>query len=349
MERHNTQRDPLLSLRNGLVFCGVAWFMWGMISLAEAGATKEGVRASFPMWTRANGHYTKKPPTKKRRLRNIVIASSDLQDRVLWDDQSGRKERFLVVDLMDLLKRYKPNGKVDLALLHFTNQMVVPLPLKLLRQSKRPKAYVALALWSKQDRSWTRNFGSLMKAPNKKFRDLKPLVFSGNKIVVHKRWNPAVAHRKGRLLRAAKGFHPWRYVSSLKEVEFVNAAYYYGQFPAKQTIQERKGLRLFRQICQYCHGVRRVGAKMGWDFVLPYPIYKRRSGMSLFYHIKYRSKVAVDHGSMMPAVKGMTIRDAFAIWYWLRGGAQQPLLRYGPPPPPKKRPKRRKPTLRRSR
>src|SRR6476620_7351396 len=72
---------------------------------------------------------------------------------------------------------------------------------------------------------------------------------------------------------------------------------------------------LFR-FCQFCHGVHKVGAKFGWDFVEPTPIWSlHKPPKNLFLHIAYKPLDAAERVLMMPAV------------------ATKPLPAYTPAPP----------------
>jgi hypothetical protein len=217
----------------------------------------------------------------------------------------------------------------DLVLLHFRNKMIIPCSRSRLLNSKKGVLWLATALWSGQHRSWSDTFPSLSKAPDKLYRDVRPIVFRGNKIVATKAWTPRAFSSVG-LNKTFGSFTPWRHVDSLVGIEFAQRSAYEAQFVVGKDKRVRRGFRVYQAVCQFCHGVRRVGAQFGWDFVEPYPIYKRRGGMSLFYHIKYRSTTAIAHGIMMPAIKGMTRKDAFAIWYWLKKSAKQPGKAYKP-------------------
>src|SRR5262249_3936170 len=156
--------------------------------------------------------------------------------------------------------------------------------------------------------------------------DARPIVFHGNKVVVAERWHPAVAPG------AQPAFSPWAHVDTLVAIELAAAAPYYHQFDVGGDPPVQKGLALYEQACQFCHGVRKVGAKFGRDFVEPPPIYSsRKPSRNLFYHVAYKPLDAGARGLMMPAIKSMTEEDAAPLWHWMRAVATKPLPPYEAP------------------
>jgi mono/diheme cytochrome c family protein len=114
------------------------------------------------------------------------------------------------------------------------------------------------------------------------------------------------------------------HVDSLVGIELVNAAAYNSMFDLEP--KRAAGLALYRQSCQFCHGVRQVGAKFGPDFVDPLPVHEwRKPARRLYWHMTYRRLDAVERGEMMPALKYMTKQDASEVWSWLRAAAGQSL------------------------
>jgi mono/diheme cytochrome c family protein len=146
-------------------------------------------------------------------------------------------------------------------------------------------------------------------------------------MVVAELWHPAVSDKaRGR-------FSPWSQVDSLVAVEFVQAAPYYRQFAVDPTPAVSAGLTVFEGSCQFCHGARRVGAKFGWDFVEPTPLYAYREGeRRLYYHVHYRRLDAPEVGRNMPALNFMTESDAGQLWQWLKAVGTRPMTPYAPRP-----------------
>ena len=153
--------------------------------------------------------------------------------------------------------------------------------------------------------------------------DARPIFFTGNKIVVAEKWHPAVPEA------AQPEFSPWNHTDTLVGIELVAARPYYRQFDVDGDSRVQRGLALYRQSCQFCHGARRVGAKFGWDFVEPLPIYSYHKPVrNLFYHVAYKPQDAAQRGLMMPAVKFMTEGDSALLWRWLRAVATKPMPAY---------------------
>jgi mono/diheme cytochrome c family protein len=98
-----------------------------------------------------------------------------------------------------------------------------------------------------------------------------------------------------------------------------------------------RGLAVFQQSCQFCHGVRKVGAKFGWDFVDPTPIWSyHKPPKTLFLHVAYKPLDAAERGLMMPAMSFMSQDDAALLWQWLKAVATNPMAAYAtaaPAPP----------------
>ena len=156
--------------------------------------------------------------------------------------------------------------------------------------------------------------------------DPRPIVFSGNKLVVAVLWHPAVA------AAAQPAFSPWRHVDTLTSIELVASRPYYGQFDVGGGAWAERGLALFKESCQFCHGVRKVGARFGWDFVEPTPIYSyRKPTRNLFLHVAYKPLDAAERGLMMPAMRFMSEDDAALLWQWLKAVATKPMPAYAPP------------------
>lgn len=294
---------------------------WGLFG-QEVYADTVQVEASISMWVRP---WKGMNIPKKKIKRKIRIAPNVLQIRRMWDVQYKQTRRYAVLSLGKWLLAHRPSKKTDLALLHFKNKMVVPYSIRHMRTPQSFPLFVAFAVWSPRHRIWSRAFPVVRASTKKLFRDVRPVQFWGNKIVVPHSWKPVTLSSHKNI-----SFTPWKHIDSLVKIEWVNRVGYYRQFRFGQTSTLNKGFQLFRRVCQFCHGVRKNGAGFGWDFVEPYPIYLRRSGMSLFFHIKYRSPTAIAHGVMMPAIKGMRSRDAFAIWYWMRAAAKHPTPTYTP-------------------
>ena len=77
--------------------------------------------------------------------------------------------------------------------------------------------------------------------------------------------------------------------------------------------------------------MRKVGAKFGWDFVDPTPIWSYHNPpKSLFLHVAYKPLDAAERGLMMPAMTFMSQDDAALLWRWLKAVATEQLPAYAP-------------------
>jgi mono/diheme cytochrome c family protein len=241
-----------------------------------------------------------------------------------FDAQYGKYQWFEGVPLTALLARLKPPAAVDLALLHFANGMVVPLPLADRQLLDQLDPFIALKMRASPDAPYRAEFPPLTKRA-RDYVDVPATRFSGNKLVVARLWHPAL----GEKLQA--DFSPWALADSLIAVEFVQTAAYYKQFDVDPDPKARTGLALFQQSCQFCHGARKVGAKFGWDFVEPAPLYTYRKGPTrLYYHVHFRRYDAVARGQQMPALRSMSKEDAANLWQWLEAVGTKPMPPYAP-------------------
>ena len=143
-------------------------------------------------------------------------------------------------------------------------------------------------------------------------------MFSGNKLVVAVLWHPAVA------AAAQPAFSPWRHTDTLTGIELVAAQAYYRQFDVGGGDMVQRGQAVFQQSCQFCHGVRKVGAKFGWDFVEPTPIWSyHRPAKNLFLHVAYKPLDAAERGLMMPAMRFMSAGRRGAALALAEGGRDE--------------------------
>ena len=151
------------------------------------------------------------------------------------------------------------------------------------------------------------------------YRDPRPIAFEGNKIVVGEKSLPE-------LQGVSSTFSPWLHATSLIGVEFVNIEPYFKQF----DFGESAGLEVFRHRCQYCHGVRGVGASLGWDYVDPLPVYTLRTAETLLNHVKNKKMQALERGLLMPNQKDVSQQEAKALWQWMKAAATNKIRNYKP-------------------
>jgi mono/diheme cytochrome c family protein len=274
------------------------------------------VRA-IEVWTRPAGATGDDEPTRQTPL---PISSFRMRAFERTDLQYEKKVAFKGFPLSDVIDRAKPPANTDLALLRFTNGMVIPLPFRDAAAMKRLDVQVAVAT------NAAGKPGPLPPVTRKvhEYVDVPTISFAGNKVVVAENWHPMLAAE-------AKDWSPWRNADSLAAVEFVVAEPYYAQFDVGTGEPSRAGFALFKQNCQFCHGVHKIGAKFGWDFAEPAPVYTwRASSRQLYMHIAFRQLDAPERKLMMPALKHMTEGDAAKLWKWLEAVGTTPLRPYAP-------------------
>jgi len=304
-----------------LTLSAVAGTVAGLFAaIPAASAASEGpameVRA-IEVWTRSAGATGDDEPG---RVLALPISSFRMRTFERTDVQYAHKLAFKGFPISDVIQRAQPPAESDLALLHFSNGMAIPLPFRDAAVMKRLDPMVAVAI---------SDAGKATALPPvtrkvREYVDVPTIAFNGNKVVVGEDWHPMVGAE-------AKDWSPWRNAGSLAAVEFVVAEPYYAQFDVGKTEPARAGFALFRQNCQFCHGARKVGAKLGWDFVEPTPLYTwRGSARQLYMHVAFRQLDAPERKLMMPALKHMSESDAGKLWKWLEAVGTTPLRPYAP-------------------
>ena len=256
------------------------------------------------------------------RLQVVNIDSLPLIEAKRIDVQYHGAFTYRGVDLETLIARYAPPATADLALLHFANGMQVPVAIRDADAMRRLSPFLARAMRLGPRAPLRLGRFPNISRPRSGFADVRPIIFAGNKLVVADDGHPDVPPE------ARSALSPWQQADSLTGIEFVSRGAYYAQFDVDP--EAKAGHRLFTQSCQFCHGVRRVGAAFGWDFVEPSAIYEHRGQRTLFHHIKYKPLDASARGLLMPALSYMTEDDARAIWLWLRAVGTRPLRPYAP-------------------
>lgn len=240
-----------------------------------------------------------------------------------FDAQYGTWHRYRGIPLQWLLDTVAPPASIDLALLHFENGMVVPLPFRDAAAMDRLAPFVALEIWvpdAQGEPDWRRELPEIPKK-GEESEDWRPIRFRGNKLVVKTLWHPEVP-------RATLAvFSPWRHVDRLVGIELVQSEAYRRQLRGPSVAQVREGYRVYAERCQYCHGVNQIGATFGWDLAVPVPLHTYRDAQSLFLHAKYREINAASRGLMMPAFSDLGQEQAAALWAWMEA-----IVRSGPAP-----------------
>lgn len=269
--------------------------------------------------TYGDGEYVE--PLQEHTLEAGEVNHTMVQGRMI-DFQTQSRTFYRGYPLENVIGAYKAEKGLDVALLHFSNNMIIPVP----SQPTDPyykKVRAILAVETSADgKSWTRNFQPLSRKDDFLFRkDPMPITFTKNKMVVS---GEPIPHSEG------QRFSPWHYVASLESIEFVNSAAYYGQFAVQNDKAVQSGLTVYRQRCQYCHSARQVGAGFGWDYVKPLPIYEKRTPDNIYTHVRYEKLDKMS--TAMPAQTDFTKENAEHLWKWMKAVAEQPLKPYAPAP-----------------
>jgi mono/diheme cytochrome c family protein len=276
------------------------------------------------IWVRGAG-VTQGDAAPRGRSQKVDLDSLRLVDGKRFDAQYGGPRAVRGVALSTLIGTFAPDATLDLAILHFANGMAIPIAFRDADAMKRLDPFVARGMEARP--GGPVRIGLFPEIRRKGATDdPRPTTFSGNKVVVAALWHPDVA------ATAQPAFSPWRHTDTLTGVELVAAKAYYGQFAVGGDDLVQRGQAVFQQSCQFCHGVRKVGAKFGWDFVEPAPIWSlHRPSKNLFLHVAYKPLDAAERGLMMPAMSFMSQDDAELLWHWLKAVATKPLPAYAPP------------------
>ena len=292
-----------------------SWAIWLggaalLLALAEPrAAASPGVGANIEVWIRGDSHPDEQAPPHERS-RRIRLDRMRLKTVERYDAQYARVGRYRGVSLHDVLSDFAPDASLDLAILHFANGMAIPLAFRDHDTMKRLEPFIARAS----------TFPSIPKQDTP--LDRRPIEFTGNKLVVGDGWHPDVAPG------IPPGFSPWAHADTLVGMELVATAPYYAQFEAAGEARAGQGLALFRQSCQFCHGVRHVGATFGWDFVDSAVIDRYDdSPANLYHNVAYKPRNAGELGLMMPPLAFLTESAAGEIRQWL-----QAISKSSPPP-----------------
>jgi len=275
------------------------------------------------VWTRRAGKHAGFSRGRDG-LSAVDLSRLPQEERTLVDAQLGETHKYRGVPLQAILEAAPPGAEPDLLLLHFRNGMLVPLPFRDAKAMARLDVFVALAVEAEAGgkKAFTSDFPPLRKK-GAEDRDSRPIFFDGNKVVVKTRWLPATG------LDGPDAFSPWAHVDRLDGVEYVKAAAWRKQFAVGDEATQ-KGLDVFLSRCAFCHGLRKVGADYGWDFVDPIPIASIRPAGALVLHARYREGDAPERGLMMPSIKEFSDADAKLLWKWLKVAGDVDLKPYEP-------------------
>lgn len=292
-----------------------------VVGAMEARAAAEEPGASVEVFVRKAGSPPAWRFVQKDGARSFELDKLPLQNVKHGDVQYEAKLDLRGISVAALLAEYKPPMTVDLAILHFANGMAVPLPFRDDAVMKRLDPFIARGLVDAK--------GTLSPLPPiarkvESYVDVKPISFAGNKLAVKARFHPEVGEDNSAL------FSPWSFTDTLLSIELVSQGPYYRQFAVSDEGDAPAGLVVFRQACQSCHGVHKLGAGFGWDFAEPEPIVARTKLGRLLFHVKYRATSEVLRGAQMPALSFLSEDAATRLYGWLKAIADKPLRPYEP-------------------
>ncbi|MFW7380858.1 MAG: c-type cytochrome [Oligoflexus sp.] len=229
--------------------------------------------------------------------------------RYLYDFQYGKAYEYKAINLFEWLMSHKLPAHVNTANLVFQNGMIIPMPLN---SSQGPLVWLAWHFRQSPKESWQREF-PIIEKPSDQWRDPRPLVFQGNKLIVsNQRFFPRPEWD------ISDDFSPFKHTNSLLRIDLVDYNEWNQQFFVSSLAAALRGQKIFTDRCQFCHSVWGAGAKYGWDFTDPLPVYQQRTAQSLLYHVKYPKNHALERGLMMPTQNGLEAGEAEDLWQWMR-------------------------------
>lgn len=284
-----------------------------LLILPTASFAKE--ETSIEVWTRTPGTYFEGKEVIKGDLKKSVINKSNAIEVKLKDVQVGKVRTFRGMYLKKIVDDQSPPRGGDEVLLHFQNGMIIPIDLQG-DHLRRSNPFVAIA-YKAESGKWTTSFPEIVRPREDNVKDPRPLEFTSNKVIVTSRWHPQVAKQ------GEGGFSPWLFVDSLTGIEFVNRKAYEKQFEVSDTPVFASGMKVYRERCQYCHSVRGLGARYGWDYVEPLAVYKQKQPENLFFHVTRQKVNSVERGFMMPSQKDLTEKDSKDLWLWMKDEAEK--------------------------
>ena len=299
--------------------CVLSLLLAAPVRAAEPPAAAAAGAGSIDLYVRKAGSG---PRGEAEGFKSFALDTLPLEEVKHRDVQYESVVRVRGIRLAALISRYAPPPATDVAILHFANGMAVPLPFRDGTLMKRLDPFVARALVAEPGAPAPDGFPPISRRVEN-YVDVRPIVFTGNKLAVADRMHPDVPEKH----RAV--FSPWTYVDSLRSIEFVSGSAYYRQFDLDPASHD--GFVVFSQSCQFCHGARKGGASLGWDFVEPEPIVNiKRSPRALFFHVRYRGRTDQINGAQMPALTHVDEEDARKLHGWLKALADKDTPEYAP-------------------
>ena len=194
--------------------------------------------SSVEIWIRGSGPLqADKAPRARSQALNLDLLP--LVDSQRFDAQYGASHAFRGIALANVIASFAPDPSLDVAILHFANGMAVPIPFRDAAVMKRLDPFVARGMETHAKGPVRAAFFTEIRRKGTA-EDPRPIVFSGNKLVVPVLWHPAVA------AAAQPAFSPWRHVDTLTSIELVASRAYYGQFDVGGGAWAERGLALYQ-------------------------------------------------------------------------------------------------------
>jgi mono/diheme cytochrome c family protein len=289
------------------------------IPLAESAQKARG--REIEVWARKPGDHAGKPDGARLAIGVLNLDDLTPEQARLADVQLGQTFDYEGVALDVVLEKFKKKlGKSNRILLHFVNGMVIPIQMP--GDGERTGIFIARSVRVGADYST-----AFPDVPKKEglVPEPQPVSFVGNKVVVEDGAHPLQPSS------AVATFTPWHYVDSLEGIELVDGKAYDRQFEVDKASDEVvRGMGTFLGRCQYCHGVREIGATYGWDFVVPNPIFTYKDAASLLTHVKLPASRDAKSGKTMPGQKDAEGPEMQELWSWTKAIAEAKLKVYKP-------------------
>ncbi|MCK6548721.1 hypothetical protein L6R52_22950 [Myxococcota bacterium] len=304
---------------------------WASIALASvivsftaiplAGGSPKARGREIEVWSRKPGDHAGKPDGARIAIGVVNLDDLTPEQARLADVQFGQTHDFEGLALDTVLERFRKKlGKTNRILLHFVNGMIIPVQMP--GDGERTGIFIARSIRVGADYSTSfpdvPKKEGLVPAP-------QPVTFVGNKVVVEDGAHPLQPSS------AVATFSPWVYVDSLEGIELVDGKAYDRQFEVDKASEEvTRGMTTFLGRCQYCHGVREIGATYGWDFVVPNPIFTYKDAAALLTHVKLPAARDAKSAKAMPGQKDAEGPEIQELWSWAKAISEAKLKPYKP-------------------
>ena len=143
----------------------------------------------------------------RARSQALNLDQLPLVDSQRFDAQYGASHAFRGVALANVIASFAPEPALDVAILHFANGMAVPVPFRDAETMKRLDPFIARGMETHPEGPVRAGFFPEIRRKGAT-EDPRPIVFSGNKMVVAVLWHPRSRRRRSR--RSRPGATPIR-------------------------------------------------------------------------------------------------------------------------------------------